>query len=101
MYLCLKDSSFEYLSEGEFLRKWEEGMIPLALIGKGERVEIIDLIKRGKAIFCHLRDMGLFEGKIIEVLDNQNKGLIIVKIDNSRLAIGRGMAMKIIVRRLT
>lgn len=75
-------------------------MIPLALIEDGEKVEIVDFIKKGKAIFCHLRDIGLFTGKVIEVLKNQGHGPVLLKIDDSRIAIGRGMAMKIMVRRL-
>lgn len=75
-------------------------MIPLALISNGEKVEIVDFIKKGRALFCHLRDIGLLAGKVVEVLSNQGNGPILIKIDESRIAIGRGMAMKIMVRRL-
>lgn len=75
-------------------------MIPLVMIGDGEKVEIVDFIKKGKSIFGHLRDMGLFAGKVIEVLSNQGHAPILLKIDDSKVAIGRGMAMKIMVRRL-
>jgi len=75
-------------------------MIPLALISNGEKVEIVDFIKKGKALFCHLRDIGILAGKVVEVLSNQGNGPILIKIDESRIAIGRGMAMKIMVRRL-
>lgn len=75
-------------------------MIPLALIEEGEKVEIVDLIKKGKTMSCHLRDIGVFVGKVVEVINNQRHSPILLKIDDSRIAIGRGMAMKIIVRRL-
>lgn len=75
-------------------------MMPLALVGDGEKVEIVDFMKKGKSLFCHLRDIGLIAGKVVEVISNQNNGPILLKIDESRLAIGRGMAMKIMVRRI-
>ncbi len=75
-------------------------MMPLTLLRNGEKGEIVDFIKKGKAIFCHLRDMGINVGKTVEVISNQSHGPILLKIDESRIAIGRGMAMKILVRRL-
>ncbi len=75
-------------------------MIPLALIGGGEKAEIIDFIKQGRGILSRLRDMGFFAGKIVEVISNEGCGLMLLKVDDTRVAIGRGMAMKIMVRRL-
>ncbi|GAB6184387.1 FeoA family protein [Thermodesulfovibrio hydrogeniphilus] len=74
-------------------------MIPLALLGCNERGIIIDVISKGKGIFSHLTALGFHPGKVVEVIDNQRGGPILIKIDNSRIAIGRGMAMKIMVRR--
>ncbi|MGB9823485.1 MULTISPECIES: FeoA family protein [Thermodesulfovibrio] len=74
--------------------------MPLALVQEGEKVEIVDFIKAGRALFCRLRDIGIFPGKVVEVLSNQERGPILLKIDESRVAIGRGMAMKILIRRI-
>jgi ferrous iron transport protein A len=43
--------------------------------------------------------MGLRAGKTIEMLNNKGGGALLVKIDETRIAIGRGMAMKVMVRR--
>jgi len=43
--------------------------------------------------------MGLRTGKTVEMLNNEGRGAILVKIDETRIAIGRGMAMKVMVRR--
>ena len=43
--------------------------------------------------------MGLRVGKIIEMLNNEGRGPILLKVDESRIAIGRGMAMKVMVRK--
>jgi ferrous iron transport protein A len=75
-------------------------MIPLALIESGEKVEIIDFVKKGKSLFNHLRDIGIFAGKIVEVVSNQGHGPLLLRIDEARIAISRGMAMQIMVRRL-
>jgi ferrous iron transport protein A len=44
--------------------------------------------------------MGLREGKTVEVLNNPGNGPLLVRVDDSRLALGRGVAMKISVRRM-
>lgn len=67
---------------------------------KGEKAEVLELFPRGKGIISHLRDMGLLPGKVIEILNNQGYGPVLLKVDETRIAIGRGIAMKIFVRRL-
>lgn len=46
-------------------------------------------------------DMGLRIDKTVEMLNNAGPGSLLVKVDESRIAIGRGMAMKIMVRRIS
>ncbi|MGC9003046.1 MAG: FeoA family protein [Dictyoglomus sp.] len=75
-------------------------VIPLAMVSEGERVEIVDFIKPGRGLLCRLRDIGISPGRIVEVLANQGHGPILLKIGESRIAIGRGMAMKILTRRV-
>jgi len=75
-------------------------MLPLGLVQEGEKVEIIDFVQKGKGLFGRLKYMGVFAGKIVEVVSNQGRGPLLLKIDETRIAIGRGMAMKIWVRRV-
>lgn len=82
-------------------------MAPLGLIYEGEKAEIVEIAGQkccthggGKNILCHAEDMGLRIGKTVEVLNNRGAGTILLKVDESRIAIGRGMAMKIMVKRL-
>jgi len=42
--------------------------------------------------------MGILPGHEIEVLSSQNKGPVIVKVNDTRVVIGHSMAEKIIVR---
>lgn len=84
-------------------------MIPLGLLSPGEHGEIVDVRLRKDCCdgSCkddreksdvRIEDMGLRVGKLVEMLTNGG-GPILVKVDESRIAIARGMAMKIMVRR--
>lgn len=81
-------------------------MAPLGLLSIGEKAEIVEIKGQkgcghgSKNQLCHAEDMGLRVGKIIEMLNNEGRSPILLKVDESRIAIGRGMAMKILVRRI-
>src|SRR3990172_3266424 len=80
-----------------------EDMLPLGLINTGEEAEIVKIgpDKNPCNSFCErIEDMGLRAGKIIEMLSNEGRGPILLKVDESRIAIGRGMAMKIMVKKI-
>ena len=91
----------------------DENMLPLGLLSAGEKAEVME-IREGKQRvacshgvhksdrsdqICRMEDMGLRSGKGIEMLSNEGRGAMLIKIDESRIAIGRGMAMKIMVKR--
>lgn len=46
-----------------------------------------------------LEDMGLRVGKIVEMLNNGG-GPVLLRVDEARIAVARGMAIKILVRRI-
>jgi len=84
-------------------------MIPLGLLSPGERGEIRTIRINKQALAgqccserekcdCRVEDMGLRVGKFVEMLTNGN-GPVLVRVDESRIALDRGMAMKIMVRR--
>lgn len=81
-------------------------MAPLGLLSRGEQAEIVEIREQkgcgtesSKDQLCHIEDLGLRVGKTIEMLNNEGRGAILLKVDESRIAMGRGMAMKIMVRR--
>ncbi len=87
-------------------------MIPLGLLAPGEIAEVAETrfeellspcsaCKRKRPECCsRMEDMGLRVGKSVEILNNfQGRGVLLVKVDDSRIALNRGMAMKIMVRR--
>ncbi|BCS54616.1 FeoA family protein [Geobacter sp. SVR] len=84
-------------------------MIPLGLLSPGEKGEILAVRITTKSgsdqccqeqlkCDCRVEDMGLRVGKCVEMLTNGG-GPVLVKVDESRIAVDRGMAMKIMVRR--
>jgi ferrous iron transport protein A len=73
-------------------------MVPLGLLRLGDRAEVVE-INSGKHPCARIEDMGFRVGKTVEMLNNEGRGPLLIKVDESRLALGRGMAMKIIVRR--
>jgi ferrous iron transport protein A len=77
-------------------------MTPLGLLVTGEKGEVAEIRKglcRGGGVPGRMEDMGLRAGKTVEMLSNGGRGPILLKVDESRIAMGRGMAMKIMVRR--
>ena len=79
-------------------------MAPLGLLSRGEQAEIVEVKGQkgcntgsSKDQLCHIEDLGLRAGKMVEMLNNEGRGPILLKVDESRIAIGRGMAMKIMV----
>ncbi len=74
-------------------------MLPLGLLGPGEQAEIVSVRDKPDCKSDgRIEEMGLRCGKTVEMLSN-GSGPILLRIDESRLAIGRGTAMKILVRR--
>tara|TARA_B100000315_G_C14243808_1_gene436517 strand:+ start:396 stop:626 length:231 start_codon:yes stop_codon:yes gene_type:complete len=70
----------------------------LSQFEKGEKVKILD-VHCGKDFSRRLSDLGLFNGAEVEIVKNDNFGPIIIKILNSKLALGRGEANKIYVKK--
>lgn len=75
-------------------------MLPLGLLTEGEAAEIVAVVGGEKGTgMCASRaeEMGLRVGKRVVMLNN-GIGAVLVKVDESRIAVDRGVAMKIKVR---
>ncbi len=69
---------------------------PLALAGEGEDVRIFSF-KGGKALSYKLMDLGLSIGSCLRVIQRRPGGALVVARDNLRVALGEGMAQKVVV----
>ncbi len=76
----------------------KENAVPLGLLESGAAGEVLAVFP-GKHCAARLEDMGFRAGKRVDVLNNGHRGPLLIKIDESRIALGRGMAMSILVRR--
>jgi len=84
-------------------------MTTLADMHEGITGEIGGMIKEGRHqkgrspglhhnSAARLREMGFYEGQQITVVQNRGKGPLVVKLQDSRVVLGRGLAMKILIR---
>jgi Fur family ferric uptake transcriptional regulator len=70
--------------------------MPLALAKPGERVVLREMAG-GKTAKSRMADMGLRLNDRVEIISNSGEGRLILGHDCTRLAIGRGIAEKIMV----
>lgn len=66
----------------------------------GERVRIETVQCRWRMFRRRLCDLGLFDGTEVEIVKNDRFGPIILKIFESKIALGRGQARKIYGERI-
>ena len=71
--------------------------MPLSMVQNGSRVRLVS-VRGGRKLQHRLVEMGLSIGSEINVINNNQKGPFLIRIQDSRLIIGHGMAMKIEVQ---
>lgn len=72
-------------------------VMPLAMVRPGLTVQIVS-VRGGRRLQRRLADMGLGPGVLVSVLNSQMPGPVILNLRGSRLALGHGMTMRILVR---
>lgn len=70
--------------------------MPLNAIGIGKYAEVNNL-DGGELMGKKLMEMGVNKGAILEMIRN-DAGPLIIKVGETRLVLGRGMAQKVMVR---
>ena len=71
-------------------------MIPLTTVSPGQEVTLMD-IQGGRGLRSKLYSMGLIPGVKLKIVGNGG-GPIMIAINDTRLALGFGMARKIMVK---
>lgn len=71
----------------------------LAELGSGRRASVIGLAG-GHVLAGRLGALGLTVGAPLEVLQNRGRGPLLVRVRDTRVALGRGEAKKILVDEL-
>lgn len=78
------------------MRMPRNGILPLSMIAPGQRIRLVE-ITAGRRLRRRLTELGLTPGVEIEIVQDQG-GPLLLAVRDTRLALGRGMAHKIIVR---
>jgi len=65
------------------------------MVPPGKRVKVINL-RGGSGMVARLMQMGIHPGAIIEIVEN-SRGPILVRVRGVVIALGRGIARKIVV----
>ncbi len=74
-------------------------IVPLLSLAPNERGVVVDLMG-GSNFRSRLYAMGLAPGAVVKVLGNYPRGPLIVEVSGTRIALGRGMAARVLVRKL-
>ncbi len=87
-------------------------MVPLLDLQEGDSGEVAEISdnnhdqeKDHQQDSCHCRrnrinDLGIRVGKVLKLMRKQGRGPLLIKVDESRIAIGRGIAEQIKIKNL-
>lgn len=68
----------------------------LDYIKPGSRVRIINILHQGGWVY-RMYQLGVFPGVEVEVVYNDGRGPIVLRVGDSEIVVGRGLARRIIV----
>jgi ferrous iron transport protein A len=75
-------------------------MIPLGMLEPGAHVEVV-AIRGGRRVRKRLGDLGLTPGTQLQIIQSRGRGPVLLALkDDARLALGRGMSLKVQVQPL-
>ena len=75
-----------------------DGGEPLNGLGVGERGVVVGM-DGGRGLLCRMTSLGFTPGAEVTVMQNYGHGPLICRVRNARIALGRGEAGRILVRR--
>jgi len=70
--------------------------IPLGLAPENRMVRVVEL-RGGRGLIRRLAELGFLDGEWVRVLKSSPSGPALVEVKGARIALGRGVLMKIIV----
>jgi len=73
-------------------------VVPLSAMHAGEQGVVVDLAG-GRGLLCRMASLGFTPGAEVTVVQNFGRGPLIALVRDARIALGRGEAGKIHVRR--
>jgi Fe2+ transport system protein FeoA len=77
-------------------RCYPRDVMPLSMVRPGGTAVLVD-IQAGRGLVRHLSAMGLVPGTHVQILSDNLRGPLMVRVRGTKMALARGMAHKILV----
>lgn len=74
-------------------------MIPIGFLDEGDVAEIFQ-IKGGRGVVLRMNELGFYPGSRVRILKNVKAGPVLIELKGGKIAIGRGVAMKIFCKKI-
>jgi len=70
--------------------------VPLAFLSENEQATVVEVVG-GRGLVRRLYELGFTPGTKVRVISSSSPGPVLVDVKGARIALGRGVTMKIIV----
>ncbi len=70
--------------------------MPLAMLPENEEAKVVE-VRGGRGLVRRLSELGFTPGTSVKVLFSNSPGPVVIDVRGSRIALGRGLLMRIIV----
>ena len=70
--------------------------VPLAFLSENKQATVVEVVG-GKGLVRRLYELGFTPGTKVRVISSSSPGPVLVDVKGARIALGRGVTMKIIV----
>jgi len=70
--------------------------IPLAILPENEEAKVVE-VRGGRGLVRRLSELGFTPGAKVKILFSNSPGPVLIDVRGSRIALGRGLLMRIIV----
>ena len=70
--------------------------MPLAMLSENEEAKVVE-VRGGRGLVRRLSELGFTPGAKVKILFSNSPGPVLIDVRGSRIALGRGLLMRIIV----
>ena len=70
--------------------------MPLAILPENEEAKVVE-VRGGRGLVRRLSELGFTPGAKVKILFSNSPGPVVIDVKGSRIALGRGLLMRIIV----
>jgi len=70
--------------------------MPLAMLSENDEAKVVE-VRGGRGLVRRLSELGFTPGAKVKILFSNSPGPVVIDVRGSRIALGRGLLMRIIV----